>query len=427
MLTAFLAALAALSASAQAQWTVVNLHPAGATRSYAVGVSGGQQVGRVDFGTTTTYPSAWNGSAASWVNLLPAGAAPSPYLGAFGVGGGQQVGICVVGGLQRASLWSGTAASWVDLSPSGTTESQGYGAGDGYQVGTTIVGIVRHASLWSGTAASWVDLSPEGTGGSDAYGVGGGQQVGFVQVSSGETHAALWTGTAASWVDLNPEGWTSSTAWNVDGGQQVGRVGSGVSHASLWNGTAASWVDLSPAGSSNSIASGVSGGWQVGVARVGGIERASLWRGTAASWVDLGAFLPQGFTSSVAIGIWTDAIFIYISGAGYNSVTGHEEALLWVHAAPGACCQGGTCSLVSQNTGCASGQFQGPGTSCGVAGNPTMCCRANFDGVNGLQVADIFAFLGAWFADDSRADFTGDGHLSVSDIFYFLNEWFAGC
>jgi hypothetical protein len=50
----------------------------------------------------------------------------------------------------------------------------------------------------------------------------------------------------------------------------------------------------------------------------------------------------------------------------------------------------------------------------------------DFDGVGGLTVQDIFAYLNAWFAGDPRADFNGGG-LAVQDIFDFLNAWFAGC
>ncbi len=62
----------------------------------------------------------------------------------------------------------------------------------------------------------------------------------------------------------------------------------------------------------------------------------------------------------------------------------------------------------------------------GVTGTcPT--CAPDFDGVNGLTIQDIFAFLNAWFAGDPRADFNGVNGLSVQDIFDFLNAWFAGC
>ncbi len=55
-------------------------------------------------------------------------------------------------------------------------------------------------------------------------------------------------------------------------------------------------------------------------------------------------------------------------------------------------------------------------------------CAAEFDGVPGLGVPDIFAFLALWFARDPRADFNGSGGVpDVPDIFAFLAAWFAGC
>ncbi|MBX3405431.1 MAG: exo-alpha-sialidase [Phycisphaeraceae bacterium] len=53
-------------------------------------------------------------------------------------------------------------------------------------------------------------------------------------------------------------------------------------------------------------------------------------------------------------------------------------------------------------------------------------CAADFDG-NGLQdIADIFAFLTAWFASDPAA-FSFGGTPGVPAIFAYLSVWFAGC
>lgn len=60
-----------------------------------------------------------------------------------------------------------------------------------------------------------------------------------------------------------------------------------------------------------------------------------------------------------------------------------------------------------------------------VPGNPP--CAADFNGVGGVTVADIFAFLSAWFAGDPAADFNQVDGLTVADIFDFLRAWFAGC
>lgn len=57
---------------------------------------------------------------------------------------------------------------------------------------------------------------------------------------------------------------------------------------------------------------------------------------------------------------------------------------------------------------------------------PTTCA-ADFDGNSTIGVPDIFAFLSAWFASDSRADIDGTPGLGVPDIFAFLSLWFAGC
>lgn len=54
-------------------------------------------------------------------------------------------------------------------------------------------------------------------------------------------------------------------------------------------------------------------------------------------------------------------------------------------------------------------------------------CAADFDGNGTVGVPDIFAFLSAWFASDSRADIDGTPGIGVPDIFAFLSLWFAGC
>jgi hypothetical protein len=64
-----------------------------------------------------------------------------------------------------------------------------------------------------------------------------------------------------------------------------------------------------------------------------------------------------------------------------------------------------------------------------IESSPTRMkfCPADFDCSRELEVADIFAFLNAWFAADPRTDFDGVSGLQVADIFAFLNAWFAGC
>jgi hypothetical protein len=54
-------------------------------------------------------------------------------------------------------------------------------------------------------------------------------------------------------------------------------------------------------------------------------------------------------------------------------------------------------------------------------------CRADYNGQNGVDLGDIFAFLTDWFAGSPRADFNQNGSVELTDIFSFLNAWFAGC
>ncbi|MFN7020335.1 MAG: family 16 glycosylhydrolase [Phycisphaerales bacterium] len=54
-------------------------------------------------------------------------------------------------------------------------------------------------------------------------------------------------------------------------------------------------------------------------------------------------------------------------------------------------------------------------------------CDADFNGVGGLTIQDLFDFFAAYFAADPRADFTSDRLLTVQDLFDFLESYFLGC
>jgi hypothetical protein len=94
--------------------------------------------------------------------------------------------------------------------------------------------------------------------------------------------------------------------------------------------------------------------------------------------------------------------------------------------ASGACCVGTTCSVVA-GAGACTGVYQGNGSACGPAGNPTTCCPANFNDQGGVTVQDIFDFLAAYFSGAPGADFNGVGGVTVQDIFDFLAAYFTGC
>lgn len=96
-----------------------------------------------------------------------------------------------------------------------------------------------------------------------------------------------------------------------------------------------------------------------------------------------------------------------------------------VNAATGACCTGTACAVTS-SAGC-SGSFKGSGTVCGPLGNPTTCCIANYNQIDGVNFQDIFDYLNAWFNNAPSADINASGGVDFQDIFDFLNAWFAGC
>ena len=57
----------------------------------------------------------------------------------------------------------------------------------------------------------------------------------------------------------------------------------------------------------------------------------------------------------------------------------------------------------------------------------TPSCIADFNGVGGVTVQDLFDFLSAWFSHLPSADVNGDGSVTVQDLFDFLSHWFAHC
>ncbi len=320
--------------TAAAQWTVTNLHPAMATSSQAMAVSGGQQVGFVRLGDPQPKAALWNGSAASWVDLHPADAVLSL---AQGVHQGVVVGHSRFGNSVQAGRWTtGTATSWSALSPGRTAT----GVFDDQIAG--VQASPDRALLWNTTLGTWEYLHPPGTFDSYVTATQGTAQVGHGRVSSGAgMRAYLWHGSAASVVDLTPAGAVHAWAYGMSDAQQVGAVNfGGGSEAGYWTGSAASWVSLAPAAASNSWAADAAGGYQVGSAYItppsgwGTMQVAALWNGTPESFVDLHSFLPSGYAASRALGIDVVGPDIWVVGWAHNSALNREEAILWHHVVP---------------------------------------------------------------------------------------------
>ena len=100
------------------------------------------------------------------------------------------------------------------------------------------------------------------------------------------------------------------------------------------------------------------------------------------------------------------------------------------------CCRGATCAVVATAGDCTAPAGVGVrvlpiaiGSCAGQSAVNSGCCYADFNKSGSKDVADIFAFLSAWFANSPFSDVGGDGTgtRDVSDIFQFLSAWFVGC
>ena len=337
--------------TASAQWTVINLHPTGATSSEARSISGAQQAGLAQY---TLGALLWTGSNISVVKLAPGAGQASV---ANGVAGGRQSGnLTVDTGINartHAAIWSGTQQSLVDLHPGAlvavhsliaamdeTTQGGSFLAPDGGGGGGGGFSTGRPC-MWSGTAGSFVDLTPFGFATGEVRGIAGGQQVGATFDNFLGT-ACMWTGTAESFVNLQPTEALFSAAQCTDGTYQYGVIGILEPVPGLfpvrWNGTAESYtvLDVPTPELHWGEVHATHGGYQVGyITDNDGISnsRACLWHEQPGTYMDIHQYLPAGMTESNALGVWRHAASgtLYIVGYGLNSATNQRQAVMWVN------------------------------------------------------------------------------------------------
>ncbi len=335
--------VAGAPARAAQTWTVSNLHPDGASASYAVAVSPAYQAGRVLELAGGLRPAVWHGTAASYTPIM------GPYGGVSGIDSEDKVGAW---GGRNAALWRGPSNALVDLHPPWGDVSEALAVFGGTQAGYVVAGIGQpqyagyHAAIWHGSADTLVDLSPVGAvfaslGAIDASGQAGAFRLANMPAS----HAALWHGTAESVVDLHPAGAYSSQAQAISNGRQGGYVQfvrDGPRTAALWSGTAGSFLDLTPAGGPTigGAVYGMDGNVQVGGAGfTDGTGGATIWWGTPESAFNLGSLLSSDYTSSIAYAVDVDEFgTIRVVGSAYNNnyylPNGthypRNEAMMWV-------------------------------------------------------------------------------------------------
>jgi len=266
--------------------SVVDLHPVGFITSEAHGISGGQEVGSgvPPEGSVRESPGLgrlpfpfhallWSGSAGSVIDLHLTGFTQS-Y--ALGVSGGLQVGYGTLGdpgnepaNSHHAMLWRGSAASVVDLNGGYTSSSEAWGIAGDQEVGSGKIAVPAgyardHALMWHGSPTSVVDLNPIGFFSSHALGTSGQEQVGYGQqdgdcIGPPPTQALLWRGSSSGAVIL--KGYYLPRVVATFGGEQVGDDGNYPHpHAVLFRGRPDNAVDLHvflPPGFVSSSATGI--------------------------------------------------------------------------------------------------------------------------------------------------------------------------
>jgi len=133
-----------------------------------------------------------------------------------------------------------------------------------------------------------------------------------------------------------------------------------------------------------------------------------------------------GLQSSLDAPVTAGASYLVRIG-GFFGVQGSGSLNISCSSAPGACCDGATCSLAAAQSCAGPGQFfAGGNVACNLPGNnSTPCSFGDFNQSGGTGVQDIFDFLAAYFSADPRADINGSGSLTVQDIFDFLSAYFG--
>lgn len=54
-------------------------------------------------------------------------------------------------------------------------------------------------------------------------------------------------------------------------------------------------------------------------------------------------------------------------------------------------------------------------------------CPADFNGVGGVSIDDLFLYINAYFSGLPAADFNGVGGVTIDDLFLYINAYFVGC
>ncbi len=364
----------------------------------------------------------WERTGTTWVNRNVAGPT-GPIVLAFDSARGVTVGF-----EDGAHTWEWDGTNWTERSVSGPSPLLGVGmAFDSVRGVTVLCGADQgpSAETWEWDGQSWslrASVFPNGaTPIPIAFDSQRGLTVVYAQSPSGP---ALWDWNGAVWLARPTSGpGLSASHMTYDAAHHLLVYNTSVWNGSGWSGTL---------GQPNSI----------GVAKPGLAYDSNRQCVVQCGGQRPGTSLRSGSTFELRIvcvppvpSIVANRVTVCKGGTAILGVTatGTLPAFQW-RRQPGSTVIPGEigAELVISNAGVSDAGLYDCVVSndCGTVTTETIqlvLCIADFNCSGGLSVADIFAFLNAWFAGDPKANFDGAGGLQVADIFSFLDAWFTGC
>ncbi|MFN7021004.1 MAG: GC-type dockerin domain-anchored protein [Phycisphaerales bacterium] len=220
-------------------------------------------------------------------------------------------------------------------------------------------------------------------------------------VASGNTHTLTFT---------EPEGFNATLVYKITDGPDSPATANVSSTLTVTNTTGSSmtidvfvYLDYDLQGSGGDVAVLVEPG------RMQITDQASGFNG---QFMAVDALQHQVATFATVRGLLTDADIDDLNGTGLPFASGDFTGAFQWRATIGAGQSRAFRSAFSLNT---------------PAVPEPPACRADFNGMGGVTLQDVFDYLGAWFVSSPMAEIDGFAGITLQDLFDYLGLWFTGC
>jgi hypothetical protein len=219
------------------------------------------------------------------------------------------------------------------------------------------------------------------------------------------------SGATTSTLTVNPAVDTDSGAYTVQiSAPACGGIASVISSAAIVvvSGTNPCAPSITQQPASQSVSIGAAAAFTVGAtaAESGGILHYQ-WRLAGTSLVDDGRI-----TGASTATLHFDPVTVTDDGSALDCVVTNDCGQIisnpaglgvptTVTSTTGACCQGAACTVAAGSAACVGGMYLGDGSVCspmGRGGPVNVCCPTDANNSGQLEIADVFAYLNAWFA-----------------------------